>query len=150
VRWLLLVLGSILGDADGMTEDGTSNTATHTPVTDQVSVGAPMCELREVLDRVGDKWSVLLMAVLGDGPRRYSELRRSVDGISQRMLTLTLRSLERDGLVIRTVTPSTPPQVSYELTPVGETLSMAVSSLIKWSERHREYISVSRRIYDGR
>jgi DNA-binding HxlR family transcriptional regulator len=109
-----------------------------------------MCELREVLDRVGDKWSVLLMAVLGDGPRRYSELRRSVDGISQRMLTLTLRSLERDGLVIRTVTPSTPPQVSYELTPVGETLSIAVSSLIKWSERHREYISVSRRIYDGR
>lgn len=90
------------------------------------------------------------MAILGGGPRRYSELRRAIDGISQRMLTLTLRSLERDGLVLRTVAPTTPPQVSYELTPVGKTLSIEVSALIRWAERHREYVGVSRRIYDAR
>jgi DNA-binding HxlR family transcriptional regulator len=118
-------------------------------VPDQVSGDLVMCELRDVLDRVGDKWSVLIMAILGDGTRRYSELRRAIDGISQRMLTLTLRSLERDGLVTRTVTPSTPPRVDYALTPVGQTLSTEVSSLIRWSERHREYISASRRRYDA-
>ncbi|GHH95793.1 winged helix-turn-helix transcriptional regulator [Streptomyces capillispiralis] len=132
-----------------MTEDGTSKIATHIDVPDHVSEGLPTCRLREVLDRVGDKWSVLIMAILGDGPRRYSELRRSIDGISQRMLTLTLRSLERDGLVIRTVTPTTPPRVDYELTPVGKTLSSRVSSLIEWAEQHREYISISRRSYDA-
>ncbi|MFG2526251.1 winged helix-turn-helix transcriptional regulator [Streptomyces sp. NPDC048527] len=119
-------------------------------VPDQVSEGLTTCLLRDVLDRVGDKWSVLIMALLGDGPRRYSDLRRSIDGISQRMLTLTLRSLERDGLVIRTVTPTTPPRVDYGLTPVGHTLSKEVSSLIQWSEHHREYISMSRRSYDAR
>lgn len=118
-------------------------------VPDQVGAGLTLCQLRDVLDRVGDKWSVLVMALLGGGPRRYSELRRSIDGISQRMLTLTLRSLERDGLVIRTVTPTTPPRVDYALTPVGETLSTEVSALISWSEQHREYISLSRRAYDN-
>ncbi|MFF0436144.1 winged helix-turn-helix transcriptional regulator [Streptomyces sp. NPDC004327] len=118
-------------------------------VPDPVGEGITTCQLRDVLDRVGDKWSVLIMALLGDGPRRYSELRRSIDGISQRMLTLTLRSLERDGLVIRTVTPSTPPRVDYELTPVGQTLSREVASLIKWSEEHREYISMSRLTFDS-
>ncbi|QNP69336.1 helix-turn-helix transcriptional regulator [Streptomyces roseirectus] len=133
-----------------MAEDGTSKSATHIDVPDQVGEGLTTCLLRDVLDRVGDKWSVLIMALLGGGPRRYSDLRRSIDGISQRMLTLTLRSLERDGLVIRTVTPTTPPRVDYELTPVGHTLSTEVSSLIHWSERHREYISMSRRSYDAR
>ncbi|MFF5713595.1 winged helix-turn-helix transcriptional regulator [Streptomyces sp. NPDC012756] len=125
-----------------MTEDGTSTGPAHTGVTDQV------CELREVLDRVGDKWSVLVMALLGDGPRRYSELRRSIEGISPRMLTLTLRSLERDGLVLRTVTPSSPPRVDYALTPVGRTLSAKVGGLIRWAEEHRSYIGRSRRVYD--
>jgi DNA-binding HxlR family transcriptional regulator len=114
-----------------------------------VAASSDTCLLRDVLDRVGDKWSVLVMALLGDGPRRYSELRRAIDGISQRMLTLTVRSLERDGLVTRTVTPSTPPRVDYALTPVGQTLSTEVSSLIQWSERHREYITASRRSYDA-
>jgi DNA-binding HxlR family transcriptional regulator len=150
VRWSLLVLTRILGDAAGVAEDGTSKSATHMDVPDQVSEALTTCRLRDVLDRVGDKWSVLIMALLGDGPRRYSDLRRSIDGISQRMLTLTLRSLERDGLVIRTVTPTTPPRVDYELTPVGHTLSKEVSSLIQWSERHREYIGMSRRSYDAR
>jgi DNA-binding HxlR family transcriptional regulator len=150
LRWLLLVLGTILGDAAVVIEDGTSNTAAHMGVPGQTSTNVTSCQLREVLDRVGDKWSVLIMAVLGSGPRRYSDLRRAIDGISQRMLTLTLRSLERDGLVTRTVTPSSPPRVDYGLTAVGQTLSAEVSSLISWSERHREYISVSRRRYDAR
>nr|CEL21737.1 Transcriptional regulator, HxlR family [Kibdelosporangium sp. MJ126-NF4]CTQ92517.1 Transcriptional regulator, HxlR family [Kibdelosporangium sp. MJ126-NF4] len=88
------------------------------------------------------------MALLADGPRRYSDLRRAIDGISQRMLTLTLRGLERDGLVTRTVTPSSPPMVHYELTEVGKTLSVEASELLQWSQRHREYIAESRRRYD--
>ncbi|MFF4624064.1 winged helix-turn-helix transcriptional regulator [Nonomuraea jabiensis] len=109
----------------------------------------PMCQLRDVLDRVGDKWSVLVMDLLGGGPRRYSELQRAIDGISQRMLTLTLRSLERDGLVERTVTPTSPPRVDYDLTPVGRTLSSQVAGLIEWAERHREYVAAARVRYDA-
>jgi DNA-binding HxlR family transcriptional regulator len=128
-------------------EDGTFTGVTHTDV--PLAVDHERCHLRDILDRVGDKWSVLVMALLGNGPRRYSELRRAIDGISQRMLTLTLRGLQRDGLITRTVTPSTPPQVHYALTPVGQTLSIEVSSLMRWSERHREYITESRRRYDA-
>jgi DNA-binding HxlR family transcriptional regulator len=120
----------------------------HTYVPQPVSAATPSCQLRDVLDRVGDKWSVLVMALLGDGPRRYSELQRAIDGISQRMLTLTLRSLERDGLVARTVTPTSPPRVDYTLTPVGETLSVEVSSLMRWAQEHREYVAKSRLRYD--
>jgi DNA-binding HxlR family transcriptional regulator len=137
----------ILRNAEGMREDGTSPGATHTHV--PLTVDQEACPLRDVLDRVGDKWSVLVMAMLGGGPRRYSDLRRAIDGISQRMLTLTLRGLTRDGLVIRTVTPSTPPQVHYALTPVGQTLAVEVRSLIEWSERHREYITQHRRHHDA-
>lgn len=114
-----------------------------------VTAEHPRCRLRDVLDRVGDKWSVLVLGLLGAGPRRYSELRRAVDGISQRMLTLTLRGLQRDGLVTRTVTPTTPPRVHYALTPVGETLSDVVEALAEWSERHRQYIAESRHAYDS-
>ncbi|MFF5204439.1 winged helix-turn-helix transcriptional regulator [Streptosporangium sp. NPDC000396] len=121
---------------------------THTDVREPVGATSPTCQLRDVLDRVGDKWSVLVMALLGTGPKRYSELGRAIDGISQRMLTLTLRSLERDGLVARTVTPTSPPRVDYTLTPVGETLSVEVSSLIRWADRHREYVTESRHRYD--
>lgn len=130
-----------------MREDGTLPGVTHTDV--PLTVDHEACSLRDVLDRVGDKWSVLVMAMLGGGPRRYSDLRRAIDGISQRMLTLTLRGLNRDGLVTRTVTPSTPPQVHYALTPVGQTLAVEVRSLIEWSERHREYITRHRQDYDA-
>ncbi len=75
--------------------------------------------VREVLNRVGDKWSVLVVALLGDGKKRFSELRRTIEGISQRMLTLTLKGLERDGLVTRTMFPTIPPRVEYELTKLG-------------------------------
>jgi DNA-binding HxlR family transcriptional regulator len=128
-------------------EDGTSFSVGHTDVPDS-GFDTAVCPLREVFDRVGDKWSVLVMSLLDIGPRRYSELRRSIDGISQRMLTLTLRSLERDGLVSRTVTPSSPLRVDYALTPVGRTLATEVNVLIRWAERHRAYIVDSRHHYD--
>jgi DNA-binding HxlR family transcriptional regulator len=131
-----------------MKEEGTLSRVTHTDVPKGISADTATCQLRDVLDRVGDKWSVLVMALLGDGSRRYSELHRAIDGISQRMLTLTLRSLERDGLVARTVTPTSPPRVDYALTEVGKTLSVEVRTLIRWAEKHRGYVAKSRLRYD--
>ncbi|MDF3855144.1 winged helix-turn-helix transcriptional regulator [Paracoccus sp. P2] len=86
-----------------------------------------------VLQRIGDKWSLLIVSVLAEGPRRFSELRREIPSISQRMLTLTLRGLERDGLVSRTVTPSIPPRVDYELTELGRSLRKPVCALAEWA-----------------
>ena len=106
--------------------------------------------VREVLKLVGDKWSVLIVGMLGKGSLRFSELKRRVEGISQRMLTLTLRGLERDGLLTRTVTPSIPPRVDYELTTMGLTLLEPVLALAKWSERHRESIQAARDRFDRR
>ncbi|HWA22063.1 MAG TPA: helix-turn-helix domain-containing protein, partial [Caulobacterales bacterium] len=91
----------------------------------------------EVLARVGDKWSMLIVMTLWDGAQRFSELRRAISGISQRMLTLTLRNLERDGLVERTVTPSIPPRVDYELTPLGRSLGASVQQLGQWAVDHQ-------------
>ncbi len=105
---------------------------------------------REVLDRVGDKWSVLVVALLGEGRRRFSELRRSIDGISQRMLTLTVRGLERDGLVKRTVHPTIPPRVEYELTELGRTLLVPIEALAEWAARNRAAIQASRHGFDAR
>jgi DNA-binding HxlR family transcriptional regulator len=87
-----------------------------------------------VLNRVGDKWSVLVVGLLGDGSKRFSALRRSIEGISQRMLTLTLRGLERDGLVTRTIFPTIPPRVDYELTAMGRTLLKPINALAEWSD----------------
>jgi len=106
------------------------------------------CELRGLLDRLADKWSLLVVELLGQGTRRFSELRREIDGISQRMLTLTLRALERDGLVRRTVYPVVPPRVDYELTPLGASLLDAVQSLVTWTREHREDIAAARAAYD--
>jgi DNA-binding HxlR family transcriptional regulator len=106
--------------------------------------------VREVLNRVGDKWSVLIVGLLADGPKRFSELRRAIEGISQRMLTLTLRGLERDGLVIRTVYPTIPPRVEYQLTELGRTLQRPIQSLAKWAQENRERIQQSRNRYDAR
>ncbi|MCG5218077.1 winged helix-turn-helix transcriptional regulator [Streptosporangium sp. KLBMP 9127] len=131
-----------------MAEEGTLTSVGHTDVRKPIGEDHPVCQLRDILDRVGDKWSVLVMNLLGSGPKRYSELQRSIDGISQRMLTLTLRSLERDGLVNRTVTPTSPPRVDYALTEVGQTLSSQVSTLIQWADDHREYVARSRHRYD--
>src|SRR5437762_4634157 len=87
--------------------------------------------VREVLNRVGDKWSVQVIGVLGAGPRRFTELRKAIEGLSQRMLTLTVRGLERDGLVTRTFFPTIPPRVDYALTPLGRTLLEPVRALAK-------------------
>jgi len=102
---------------------------------------------REVLDRIGDKWSVLLVVSLSQGPQRFNQLKRDLDGISQRVLTVTLRALERDGLVLRTVHPTNPPQVEYELTSLGKTLLKPVSALAIWAQEHRESIYRSRERY---
>jgi DNA-binding HxlR family transcriptional regulator len=103
---------------------------------------------REVLNRVGDKWSVLIVGILGDGPRRFSELRRAIEGISQRMLTLTLRGLERDGLVTRTVYATIPPRVDYALTPLGRTLLVPVKALADWAHDNRADIQRARDWFD--
>ncbi|QRN95856.1 helix-turn-helix transcriptional regulator [Archangium violaceum] len=103
---------------------------------------------REILNRVGDKWSVLVIVILGDGTKRFSELKRTIQGISQRMLTLTLRGLERDGLVKRTVLPTNPPRVDYDLTPFGRTLLAPVAELALWAQRHRPEVMRARGAFD--
>ena len=95
---------------------------------------SPVCQtISGLLQRIGDKWSVLVVETLGSGSMRFNELRRAIPSVSQRMLTLTLRNLERDGLVSRTVTPSIPPRVDYELTELGRSLQKPICGLIRWS-----------------
>jgi DNA-binding HxlR family transcriptional regulator len=101
-----------------------------------------------VLARIGDKWSVLIIVLLGDGPKRFNEIKRMVGGISQRMLTLTLRGLERDGLVKRTQFPTIPPRVDYELTQLGRSLWDAVKPLGEWAQGHVRHITKARAAFD--
>jgi len=108
------------------------------------------CEVRQILDRVADKWSLLVIALLDRRTWRFTELKREIDGISQRMLTVTLRQLERDGLVRRTVYPVVPPRVEYELTPLGATLLGTIQSLVVWTEEHQAEIAAARADYDAR
>ncbi|MGW0870613.1 winged helix-turn-helix transcriptional regulator [Streptomyces sp. NPDC002740] len=119
----------------------------NTGVTAQV-VNAHACPVREVLDRVSGKWSVQILVAAAHGPIRFTELERSIEGISRRMLTLTLRNLERDGLVTRTVHPTVPPKVEYELTPVARELHETLQRLTNWAERNRVYIAEARAAYD--
>ncbi len=113
-------------------------------------IKANRCAARDVLDRVGDKWSVYVISFLGDSTRRFTNLRRSIDGISQRMLTVTLRNLERDGLVSRTVYPVVPPRVDYALTPLGRTLRDIIGALVAWADEHTTDIDRARTNYDRR
>jgi DNA-binding HxlR family transcriptional regulator len=103
----------------------------------------------DILARIGDKWSVLIISRLGEGPRRFNEIKRMIGGISQRMLTLTLRNLERDGLVNRTVTPMIPPRVDYELTELGRDLLSPVAALGEWAIRHQACIAAARAQFDA-
>lgn len=103
-----------------------------------------------VLARVGDKWSVLIVSRLGNGPMRFNELKRDIGGISQRMLTLTLRGLERDGLITRTVFPTVPPRVDYELTALGRSLLVPVSALGEWARKNMSRIEDAQAKFDGR
>ncbi|GAA1599823.1 helix-turn-helix domain-containing protein [Kribbella hippodromi] len=107
------------------------------------------CDVRQILDRIGDKWSLLVVALLDNRSMRFTELKRTIDGISQRMLTVTLRQLERDGLVRRTVHPVVPPRVDYALTPLGVTLHATIQSLVNWTETHQAEIATARAQYDA-
>jgi DNA-binding HxlR family transcriptional regulator len=115
-------------------------------------VPAPSAEgckaTREILDRIGDKWSLYLIVTLANGVRRFNELRRGIDGISQRMLTLTLRGLERDGLVTRTMYPTIPPRVDYELTELGRTLLEPVMALVSWADSNKLAIAEAQQGFD--
>jgi DNA-binding HxlR family transcriptional regulator len=108
------------------------------------------CEVRQILDRIADKWSLLAIALLEGRTLRFNELRREIDGISQRMLTVTLRQLERDGLVSRTVYPVVPPRVEYQLTPLGATLHSTIQALVTWTESHQDEVAAARAAYDAR
>jgi DNA-binding HxlR family transcriptional regulator len=119
-------------------------------MTRRPDVYAADCPSRKILDRVGDKWSTLLIVLLDDGSKRFSELRRSIHGISHKMLTQTLRNLERDGLVNRTVYAQVPPRVEYALTPMGKTLYAPVTSLLRWSEEHVNQVAAAQAQYDAR
>jgi DNA-binding HxlR family transcriptional regulator len=131
-------------------EDGTSATPSHTEgtVCDDVQSTAT-CEIRDLLDRLADKWSLLVVEMLGDGRHRFTELRKRIDGISQRMLTRTLRQLERDGLITRTVHPVVPPRVDYELTDLGRGLLDGIGPLVAWTRAHRDEIAMARERYDN-
>jgi DNA-binding HxlR family transcriptional regulator len=106
------------------------------------------CLTREILDRIGDKWSVYVIDALADATKRFGELRRQIDGISQRMLTITLRALERDGLITRQMYPVIPPRVEYSLTPLGRSLLSIVEALVTWSGDHISDVQQARRRYD--
>ena len=108
------------------------------------------CPSRQVLDAISDKWVTLVLTGLADGPQRYSDLARRIAGVSQKMLTQTVRQLEGEGLVTRTITPSVPVRVDYELTALGETILPVVVAIKQWSEAHIREIHDARDTYDGR
>jgi DNA-binding HxlR family transcriptional regulator len=108
------------------------------------------CRVRTVVDRIGDKWSIYVVDRLGCGPRRFSELLRGIDGITPRMLTVTLRGLERDGIVTRTVHAAVPPRVDYALTPLGTTLLTPIGQLVAWADAHVCEVEAARTDYDDR
>jgi DNA-binding HxlR family transcriptional regulator len=110
----------------------------------------PTCQtINGLLQRIGDKWSLLVVETLGEGSRRFNELRREIPSVSQRMLTLTLRNLERDGLVNRTVTPSIPPRVDYELTELGRSLQGPICGLVSWAHANSDAVHEAQAHYDA-
>jgi len=108
------------------------------------------CPTRMVLDRIAGKWSVLILGVLQDEPTRFNQLRREIEGVSQKVLSQTLRRLERDGLVLRTVIPTTPVAVEYAITPLGRTLAGTVEAIRAWSEAHIEDVLEAQKQFDAR
>src|ERR1043165_7816988 len=106
--------------------------------------------MADILNRIGDKWSVMIVGYLSRKTMRFNELRHTIGGISQRMLTLTLRNLERDGLVTRTVYPEIPPRVEYQLTPLGQTLRSPIQAVISWSEMYIDAVTIAQAEYDAR
>ncbi|MDM7854548.1 winged helix-turn-helix transcriptional regulator [Cellulomonas alba] len=110
----------------------------------------PNCPTRQLLDELSDKWVCLVLVALAAGPLRHGELRRRIRGVSQKMLTQTLRALERDGIVERTITPSVPVRVDYELTPLGQSLTSVVDAVKVWAEAHMDQVDAAREDYDTR
>ncbi|MEU0795443.1 helix-turn-helix domain-containing protein [Amycolatopsis sp. NPDC005961] len=108
-----------------------------------------VCTVLEVINRISGKWAIGILLEAIRGPVRFTELERAVNGISRRMLTLTLRNLERDGLLERTIYPTVPPRVEYEATPMAKELYQSLSGLLGWAEQHREDIAAARVVYDG-
>ncbi len=108
----------------------------------------PQCPVRDVLDRIGDKWSTLILGILANGPHRFSAVQRAIPDISKRMLTQTFQDLLRDGLITRTVFPTRPPSVEYRLTPLGETLLEPLAILVRWADRSHAAIRAARLAFD--
>jgi DNA-binding HxlR family transcriptional regulator len=135
-----------------MAQEGTRLIPRHTDVTAEKNLHLPgSCDrVSQILSRIGDKWTVLVVMLLGEGPLRFSVLKRKIGGVSQRMLTLTLRGLERDGLVTRTVLPTNPPRVDYELTSLGYSLKERVEALGMWAYSHAHAIDRARLAFDER
>ena len=130
-------------------QEGTFLEQRHSDVTADGGYKSENCaKVSGILARIGDKWSVLVVMLLGDGPLRFNELKRKIGGVSQRMLTLTLRGLERDGLVTRTVFPTIPPRVDYELTDLGRGLQHPVMALGQWAMTHKSEIEGARKRFD--
>ncbi len=140
-----------------MAEEGTSNSPGAAEVTTHCDDhwdafqwdSREDCEVRQILDRIADKWSLLVIALLERRTMRFNELRREIDGISQRMLSVTLRHLERDGLVCRTVYAEVPPRVEYCLSPLGHTLLATIQALVGWTETHQREIAEARAEFDA-
>ena len=131
-------------------QDGTILSSGHSDVTTPIGLHTAGCRnVAPVLNRVGDKWSMMIVMMLAQGSMRFSELKRAIDGISQRMLTLSLRGLERDGLVTRTVTPTIPPRVDYELTELGDSLRAPVKALGDWAIEHIGCIRAAQAKFDA-
>lgn len=113
------------------------------------AIYAEHCPVRDVLDRLGDRWSTLILQHLGERPMRFSELMRAIDDVSKRMLSRTLRALEEDGLVTRTVYPVKPPTVEYALTPLGQSFLPHIEGLVRWAKEHHDTIRVARASFRG-
>lgn len=133
-----------------MSQEGTLLSSGHLTETRPPDVYSSACPTRQLLDRVADKWTTLVLTLLRDEPMRFNALRRRIEGVSQKMLSQTLRQLERDGLVTRTVTPTVPVSVSYALTPLGGTLVDALQAMIDWAEDNMAEVGKAQAAYDER
>jgi DNA-binding HxlR family transcriptional regulator len=133
-----------------MSQEGTFLSSGHLAETRLPDVFSAVCPTRQLLDRVADKWTTLVLVLLREGPMRFNALRRRIEGVSQKMLSQTVRQLERDGLVTRTVTPTVPVSVSYALTPLGGTLVDALQAMIDWAEDNMAEVGKAQAAYDER
>lgn len=132
-----------------MPQEGTLMKPCDTGATDTDTSDSGTCQrISQLLSRIGDKWTLLIVRELGQGPLRFSDLKRRLGSISQKMLTLTLRNLERDGMVARSVQPTAPPRVDYALTPMGHDLARPIAALADWTINHADQIDAARARYD--